>query len=164
MFFITFREWDVSYFLVSEREKARARDRQSESESKFSLLRDMTLHFVWHSGVLWLVCMCDMRDSFICDMNHSHVPWFIHMCDTVHTCGMTRLYVWHERHERRDLWIRVMGLMNASPMSCGMTRLYVWHEPCDLWIQVMWLMNTHTYEYTYKRVMSDAFRTKSFLE
>ena len=108
--------------------------------------------------VTWLIHMCDMTPSCVCNDSFGCVTWLIHMCDMTHsyvrhdqfvcvtwlyTCVATDSYVWYDsflRQHDSSLCLFCSSLFFVSPHPwhesflcatwCGFIHtLTIWHNP-----------------------------------
>jgi len=72
--------------------------------------------------VTWLVHTCDMTRSYVWHDSFISVTWLFHRCDMTHS--VIALAIWNAY---------------GADFTCDMTRSYVWH---DSFIRVTWLVHT----------------------
>ena len=122
----------------------------------------------------YLICMCDMSHSRVCDTTHPCVwyhpstcgTWLIHMGDMthphgghdwlvyvkrlIHECVTWLIYVWDVRDSFECVTWRIH--------MCDMTHLYAWHDP---FVRVTWPI--HVCDMTHSCVWHDPFKCVTWL-
>jgi len=90
----------------------------------------------------WLIHTCDMTRSYVWQDS------FVCVTCLIHTCDMARSYVWH------DSFIRVTWLIHM----CDMSHSYVWYDSftCVTWLIHMCDM-THMCDTTHSYVWHDSY-------
>ena len=122
------------------------------------------------SGVPWLVCMCAMIDSYVCQYSLICVPWLIRMCPYCFgrvRCTMTYACVCHNSFICVSWLIHLCAMTHFCsgvpwPMRmCAMTHWYVCRDSliCVPWLIHMYtpLFETFQYDVTQSYQYHDSF-------